>query len=127
MSASDGAASDSSDPESASTLAPASTPGPVSEESSRISCPTCGARQALSPQCRRCRCDLSLLVDWAELVAEQRRAVLYDLRRRAYVDALRLARRVFELDNSQAQRRLLAMCALLAGDRDTAIGLAGKE
>ncbi len=78
-------------------------------------CPTCGARQAISPECRRCKCDLSLLE-----LAGRRASQLNDewLRQIAAGDvhaAELLALRRWELSPDADARRLLSVTYLLQG------------
>ena len=79
-------------------------------------CPTCGAGQELSDQCRRCKCDLSLVLE-----IHERRAALYEstLQRLKHGDttsALTRARQLCSISADPETARLLAVCQLLAGD-----------
>ena len=78
-------------------------------------CPTCNARQDASPECRRCKCDLTLLV-----AALQRCQRLYDDALRCLADkdidaAERLALQRWELAPDHDAARLLATVYLLQG------------
>jgi hypothetical protein len=81
-----------------------------------LRCPTCGARQAPSDTCRRCKSDLRLLVAALETYEEHRRAALADLDAGRVDAALRHARRCHELRPGPDSHRLLAVCRLLRGD-----------
>jgi hypothetical protein len=86
-------------------------------------CPTCNARQAPSPECRRCKCDLSLL-----LAARQRCERLYEacLRELAEgnVDAAeQTALRCWELSPGEDAARLLATTYLLQGRYQAALDI----
>ena len=81
-----------------------------------FACPVCGARQALSETCRRCRADLSLLVGvYSELAAKRARCLAL-VRQRRLMRATRLAKECLELSRDEPNRRLLATCYLLQGD-----------
>ena len=79
-------------------------------------CPVCGAQQALSEACRRCRADLSLVVGvYSELAAKRARCLAL-VRQRRLLRATRLAKECLELSRDESNRRLLATCYLLQGD-----------
>lgn len=87
-------------------------------------CPTCNARQDASPECRRCKCDLSLL-----LAALQRCEGLYEecLRELAKGDvkaAEQAALRRWELAPDVDAARLLATTYLLQGRYQAALEIA---
>lgn len=93
-------------------------PAPPADE---LRCPTCGARQAPSDICRRCKSDLGLLRHAIEAHDHHRRAALLDLEAGRPESALRHARRCRELRPGPDSRRLLAVCRLLRGDWPGAI------
>lgn len=79
-------------------------------------CPTCGARQELADVCRRCKCDLSLVV-----AVHRRRAVLYrrclrHLGQEPPRAALRAAQQLHALAPDAASARLLGVAQLQCGD-----------
>ncbi len=76
-------------------------------------CPTCKARQAWSDECRRCKCDLSILRQWHAAREAVRRGCLDELRLGRPEQALRSARRYALLAGSGDASRLLAVCHLL--------------
>ena len=81
-----------------------------------FACPVCGARQALSEDCRRCRADLSLVVGvYSELAAKRARCLAL-VRQRRLLRATRLAKECLELSRDESNRGLLATCYLLQGD-----------
>lgn len=84
-------------------------------ENDRFRCPTCGATQAVSAECRRCKCDLSLV-----LAVRRQARMLHDdclrhLRAGAHRSALACAVRRQELSPDETSRRLLAMVYLCLG------------
>ncbi len=81
-----------------------------------FACPVCGARQALSESCRRCRADLSLVVGVYSEIATKRARCLALVRQRRLLRATRLAKECLELSRDEFNRRLLATCYLLQGD-----------
>ncbi len=86
-------------------------------------CPTCNARQEPSPECRRCKCDLTLL-----LASLQRCQRLYDCCLRSLGDkdldaAERLAIQRWELAPDQDAARLLAITYLLQGRYQAALDI----
>jgi hypothetical protein len=91
-----------------------------------LRCPTCGARQARSDTCRRCKCDLRLLVAALESYDDHRRAGLADLDAGRLEMALGHARRCHELRPGPESSRLLALCRLLRGDWPEALAAAGR-
>lgn len=101
-------------------------PMPTDDEST-LRCPTCGARQAPSAECRRCRCDLSLLLAALEHQRALHRRVLRDLRDGRFAEALRTARRRAELSPDRDAARLLAVCYLFEGHFRAALGLAENQ
>jgi hypothetical protein len=94
-------------------------PKPVGAPPS-FQCPTCGAAQSPSPECRRCRCDLSLVV---ALIAreESLRAQAYRcLASGDYLTAAAVSERLHQDAPSDASARLLSVGQLLAGHYDAA-------
>ena len=85
-------------------------------ETGELRCPTCGARQAWSDTCRRCKCDLSLLHQLQQRLRLLRRRCLSQLRDRRLDGALDTARRCYQLSTDAASARLLALCYLLNAD-----------
>ncbi len=78
-----------------------------------LQCPTCKARQVPSLECRRCKCDLTLV---AAVHAQQRRLHARVLRQLADGDvpaALQAARARWALAPDAAAARLLGVCLLL--------------
>ena len=98
----------------------------VAEDEMR--CPTCNARQVWSDECRRCKCDLSLLHQCRRTCEAQRRRCLRQLMAGRPHRALRYARRyaVIVGANEEASR-LLGASLLLCGNWPDACALAGKE
>ena len=86
-----------------------------------LACPTCGARQAWSDECRRCGSDLSdLRAVWlAGLRAKAGCRIA--LRAGKFDQALVRARRLASLDPSESSRQLLTVCLLLCGDWSEAL------
>lgn len=76
-------------------------------------CPTCNALQAWSDECRRCKCDLSLLRQiWLAAEAERRRCLRH-LRAGRPDQALSHARRYATILGAAEASPLLAVCHLL--------------
>jgi hypothetical protein len=79
-------------------------------------CPVCRAEVTQGPQCRRCRADLSLLLE----LDDQRRRALAEAYRAATAGqwnrALAIAGGVDALRSDGESRRLLAACRLLRRD-----------
>lgn len=80
-----------------------------------IRCPTCGARQAPSAECRRCKCDLDLYVSALDERERWRFETLRRLRDAEYSEAVNAARRCWSLSPDEDAARLLAVASLLAG------------
>lgn len=76
-------------------------------------CPTCNARQAWSDECRRCKCDLSLLRQYWRAGEGERRQCLHELRSGRPNRALYHARRYAKLVGTAEASRLLAVCSVL--------------
>ena len=88
-------------------------------------CPTCNARQAWSNECRRCKCDLSLLGQCWRTSQAQHRRCLRQLRAGRPDLALRHARRLAAIVGVAKASRLLGVCHLLSGDWPDACAVAG--
>ena len=84
-------------------------------------CPTCGARhQEHVDQCRRCKCDLTLL---RRLLEEQERLLCVfheSLKENQPEEALRAARELHRIEPNEESARRLALAYLHAGDFPTA-------
>ena len=102
----------------------ASPPESDPRDATTVRCPTCRATQEWSDTCRRCRCDLRLLREFAASGVESRRLCLAHLRAGRPRLALHAARRYRALTGSDEALRLMAVAALLAGDLATAAALA---
>jgi hypothetical protein len=94
------------------------------EKSATLRCPTCRAQQEWSDECRRCKCDLRLLRAAHRAYEQNRARCLTALRDNEPRSALAFARACERLQPGDASRKLLAVCALLAGDWATALSLA---
>ena len=68
-----------------------------------FACPVCGARQALSDTCRRCRADLTLVMGLYSELAAKRAQCLALVRQRRLLRATRLAKQCLELSRRRAQ------------------------
>ena len=89
-----------------------------------LRCPTCGARQAWTDTCRRCKSDLRLLREALAAYERHRRSSLRDLHAGRLESARGHARRCQELRPGPESQRLLAVCQLLRGDWLDAVALA---
>lgn len=89
-------------------------------------CPTCNAQQAWSDECRRCKCDLSLLRQWRRTSEAERRRCLRQLRAGRPRRALGHARRWAIMVGAAEASRLLGVCLLLCGAWPDACDLAGE-
>ncbi|HEX5442758.1 MAG TPA: hypothetical protein VFW87_02965 [Pirellulales bacterium] len=89
-----------------------------------LRCPTCGASQGWSSECRRCRSDLRLLQEAAQRYRHSRSRCLAELRAGRPRAALLHARDCLFLSPSDDARRLEAVCALRAGDWPAAVAAA---
>ena len=78
-------------------------------------CPTCGAQQAWSDTCRRCKCDLALLVDSLHLRDSLHQECLRHIDSGDVAQGLTYARRRWELSPDEDAARLLAVCLALTG------------
>ena len=88
-----------------------------------FACPVCGAHQALSKACRRCRADLSLVTAVRSELAANRERCAALIRQRRLLRATRLAKECLELSRDESNLRLLATCYLLQGDFAAALRL----
>ena len=89
-------------------------------------CPTCNARQAWSDECRRCKCDLSLLRQYRQVCEAQRHRCLRELRAGRPKRALRHANRYAKMVGSAEASQLMAVCHLLRHDWPKAITVASR-
>jgi len=88
-----------------------------------LNCPTCGALQQWSDECRRCKCDLSLLRDiWREGQLAKGNCLSH-LRAGNIRCALRAAQRSAAMVPDDDTKRLLAVCHLLLSDWSSALAL----
>jgi thioredoxin-like negative regulator of GroEL len=84
-------------------------------EPESLKCPTCGARQEPSPECRRCHCDLTPVVAVLEQREKLQQETLGRLRAGRFADAVHTARRRWATSTDGDAARLLAVCYLLDG------------
>ncbi len=87
---------------------------PQSREEMR--CPTCGAREAWSETCRRCKCDLRLLRKADGAYEQHRRECLRLLSLGFPEAALRHGQTCQRLFPAAESERLVALCQLLLGN-----------
>jgi len=87
-------------------------------------CPTCRAAQELGEVCRRCKCDLRLVQEAVQTYGVHRARCLSALRAGDLPAALAHARVCQRLDPRSESLKLLAVCALLSGDWETALSAA---
>jgi len=92
----------------------------------RMRCPTCGAEQAWSGQCRRCRCDLRQLHDMWRRWQHAKQQCLTGLRDGETATALAWARVCYHIFAGEASARLLATCYLELEDWQAAARLAHR-
>jgi hypothetical protein len=85
-----------------------------------LRCPTCKAWQLPSLQCRRCKCDLSLVVAVHDQQRRLHAQVLRLLASGHHAEALEVARSRWALSPDPQAARLLAVCHLLLGQFRTA-------
>jgi hypothetical protein len=86
-------------------------------------CPTCGARQAVAEICRRCKCDLSLVVAVQRRRQTLRRQCLRWLARQQGQAAIQAAEELHALAPDADSTRLLAVAHLASGDYAHALGM----
>ncbi len=84
-------------------------------------CPACNARQAWSDECRRCKCDLSLLRRFQRTCATHHRRCLQALDDGHPDQALHHARRYAALVGKTPDAHLVAVCHLLSGNWELAM------
>ena len=89
-------------------------------------CPTCGAQQVWADVCRRCKCDLSLVVAAHRRRHQLRAGCLDELRRQRPDAALRTASALHTLAPDADSARLLAVAHLLHGDYAAAVQVLGR-
>ncbi len=89
----------------------------------QVRCPTCRALQEWSDQCRRCRCDLSLLRAACSAHQDHRRSCILHLDAGQPDLALGHALRCHDLHPGADSLRLLALCALARQEWETALEL----
>ncbi len=94
-----------------------------------MTCPACRARQTWSDECRRCKCDLSLLHAVYDRGEVARRSCLRAVNEGRYEDALGHAQLHAELNGGQRAIHLLAVCHLICEDWEEArqLGLLETE
>ncbi len=80
-----------------------------------LQCPTCGARQGWADICRRCKCDLSLVVAAHRRRRQLRAQCLGWMRSHRLDAALRTASELHALAPDADSLRLLAVARLLHG------------
>jgi len=97
------------------------------DQPERMRCPTCGAWQDWSDQCRRCKCDLSLLHQMLRYCRQLHRTCLVQLRDGETNLACHTARRYHALMPTPTSRRLLAVCSAINHDMKTAVELANRK
>jgi molecular chaperone DnaK len=86
----------------------------------------CRAAQELSETCRRCKCDLRLVQDTVRAYRAHRAGCLAALRDGDVVEALVHAGGGVRLDANHESLKLLAVCALVAGDWRAALSAAQR-
>ncbi|MBW3598640.1 MAG: hypothetical protein KY475_15380 [Planctomycetes bacterium] len=86
-------------------------------------CPACGARQAWSDTCRRCRCNLDLFHRTAAARLETWQRCLRRLTAGDAAAALVAAEQGYALAPTHEAARLLAMCRLVNRDFSGALAL----
>lgn len=96
---------------------------PTEPAAAQMRCPTCGARQEPSDICRRCRCDLSLVVPLLRARQRLRQACLAALRAGCYAQARALARRCCTVSRDPDNLQLLALTELVSGQYAAALEL----
>ena len=87
-----------------------------------LPCPTCGARQsATTVECRRCRCDLTLVLAVRQAARELHWSCLKHLGSGFAAEALHCARRRHELCPDDTSRRLVAVALVCLERFDEAV------
>lgn len=91
-----------------------------------LCCPTCKAKQTPSLECRRCKCDLSLVVAVHDQLRRLHATVLRQLAAGNYAKAVGTARSRYAMSPDPLAARLLAVCCLLQGSFSAAQRICGK-
>ena len=86
-----------------------------------LRCPTCGAPQAGTDRCRRCKCDLRLLRAALDFYEQNRRLCLQSIRAGDPQTALLHASSCHRLEPGSESRRLLALSHLIAENWQSAL------
>ncbi|MEX0819367.1 MAG: hypothetical protein WD070_07230 [Pirellulaceae bacterium] len=86
-------------------------------------CPTCHARQAPSPECRRCKCDLTLLVSALQRCERLHEECLRAIAGGDLETAERVAVQRWELAPDKDATRLLSVTYLLQGRFQAALDI----
>ncbi len=92
-----------------------------------IRCPTCRARQAMSDECRRCKCDLTMFVTAIRHRQQVKRQCLTHLRDGEFDQALVAAQQHCKLSSDKEASRLLAVTLLLTGRFKAALEIAERQ
>lgn len=95
-------------------------------ETPSFRCPTCGAEQAPSSQCRRCKCELGLVVHLRQQADSVHQSYLRHLRSGNYLQALDCAFWRLQLMPDETARRLLAVAYLRLGKYQAALEVSGE-
>lgn len=90
-------------------------------------CPTCGARQGLAEICRRCKCDLSLVVVVQRRLQTLRQQCLLQLGQQQGEAAVQAAEELHALAPDADSTRLLAVARLACGDYAQALKMLETE
>ncbi|MFW6169897.1 MAG: hypothetical protein ACODAD_05350 [Planctomycetota bacterium] len=96
-------------------------------DSEPFCCPTCGAKQAPSSECRRCKCDLTLVLSLRDCVRAAHRTYLRHLQAGEYQQALNCAFERFQLARDETARRLLVVAYLHLGQYRAALEVSGMS
>lgn len=92
-----------------------------SNSTSEFHCPVCRAKQLPSSICRRCKCDLSLLMATAAQQHALHTEILRSLREGRPDRAIPIARQLWSIDPDEDAARLLAVCYLTLGNDQAAL------
>ncbi len=98
----------------------------LAERQMALRCPTCNARQTPSLECRRCKCDLTLVCAVHDQQRRLHAQVLRQLAAADYRAALETARARWALAPDAAAARLLGVCLLLLERFEAAEAVHGK-
>ncbi|MCU0960651.1 MAG: hypothetical protein MUF48_11155 [Pirellulaceae bacterium] len=96
---------------------------PIEPVVTQLRCPTCGAWQDISDVCRRCKCDLSLVVPLLRERQRLRQSCLAALHDGRYAQARSLALRCCTISRDADNLQLLALTELLTGQYAAALEL----